>query len=150
MCIRDRYLQYEITLIRGSRGSMKGLFRSIPVQGFSIIQQSGCRYSMICMVFCTRASLPSKSRGLFAVVLAQLYSVHGGLAWMQSKCPGGKICGSQCLASATMVGSNFFSMSTEITSQPNCSKALPTDLVPQKSSRSLGIPLLSSPRSCDS
>ena len=64
---------------------MKGRFRSSPVQGFSMIQQRGCKYSMIFMVLCTKASLPSKSRGLFAVVRAQLYSVQGGLAWTQSK-----------------------------------------------------------------
>ena len=38
-----------------------------------------------------------------------------------------------------IAGSNFDTMSRETTSQPAASKALPTDLVPQKSSRSLGI-----------
>ena len=41
--------------------------------------------------------------------------------------------------SQRIVGSNFDTMSRETTSQPAASKALPTDLVPQKSSRSLGI-----------
>ena len=41
--------------------------------------------------------------------------------------------------SQRIVGSNFDTMSRETTSQPAASKALPTDFVPQKSSRSLGI-----------
>jgi hypothetical protein len=40
---------------------------------------------MICIVFFTKASLPSKSRGFFAVVLAAEYSVQGGLAWTAAK-----------------------------------------------------------------
>ena len=37
------------------------------------------------------------------------------------------------------MGSNFDTMSRKTTSQSAASKALPTDLVPQKSSRSLGV-----------
>ena len=48
-----------------------------------------------------------------------------------------------------MVGSNFDTMSRETTSQPAASKALPTDLVPQKSSRSLGIFKEQDHRHCD-
>ena len=48
-----------------------------------------------------------------------------------------------------MVGSNFDTMSRETTSQPAASKALPTDLVPQKSSRSLGIFEEQDHRDCD-
>ena len=48
-----------------------------------------------------------------------------------------------------MVGSNFDTMSSETTSQPAASKALPTDLVPQKSSRSLGIVKEQDHRQCD-
>ena len=40
-------------------------------------------------------------------------------------------------------------MSSETTSQPAASKALPTDLVPQKSSRSLGIFKEQDHRQCD-
>ena len=45
--------------------------------------------------------------------------------------------------------SNFDTMSRETTSQPAASKALPTDLVPQKSSRSLGIFKEQDHRHCD-
>ena len=48
-----------------------------------------------------------------------------------------------------IVGSNFDTMSRETTSQPAASKALPTDLVPQKSSRSLGIFKEQDHRRCD-
>ena len=48
-----------------------------------------------------------------------------------------------------MAGSNFDTMSRETTSQPAASKALPTDLVPQKSSRSLGIFKEQDHRQCD-
>ena len=48
-----------------------------------------------------------------------------------------------------IVGSNFDTMSRETTSQPAASKALPTDLVPQKSSRSLGIFKEQGHRHCD-
>ena len=48
-----------------------------------------------------------------------------------------------------MVGSNFDTMSRETTSQPAASKALPTDLAPQKSSRSLGIFKEQDHRHCD-
>ena len=48
-----------------------------------------------------------------------------------------------------MVGSNFNTMSRETTCQPAASKALPTDLVPQKSSRSLGIFKEQDHRDCD-
>ena len=44
---------------------------------------------------------------------------------------------------------NFDTMSRETTSQPAASKALPTDLVPQKSSRSLGIFKEQDHRHCD-
>ena len=47
------------------------------------------------------------------------------------------------------MGSNFDTMSRETTSQPAASKALPTDLVPQKSSRSLGIFKEQDHRHCD-
>ena len=66
--------------MRGSSGSMKGRFRSMPVYGFSIVQIKGPKYCMICMVFWTKASEPSRSRGVLAVVRAQEYSVQGGLA----------------------------------------------------------------------
>ena len=48
-----------------------------------------------------------------------------------------------------IVGSNFDTMARETTSQPAASKALPTDLVPQKSSRSLGIFEEQDHRQCD-
>ena len=48
-----------------------------------------------------------------------------------------------------IVGSNFDTMSRETTSQPAASKALPTDLAPQKSSRSLGIFKEQDHRHCD-
>ena len=48
-----------------------------------------------------------------------------------------------------IVGSNFNTMSRKTTSQPAASKALPTDLVPQKSSRSLGIFKEQDHRHCD-
>ena len=51
--------------------------------------------------------------------------------------------------SQRIVGSNFDTMSRETTSQPAASKALPTDLVPQKSSRSLGIFKEQDYRRCD-
>ena len=51
--------------------------------------------------------------------------------------------------SQRIVGSNFDTMSRETTSQPAASKALPTDLVPQKSSRSLGIFKEQDHRHCD-
>ena len=41
--------------------------------------------------------------------------------------------------SQRIVGSNFDTTPRETTSQPAASKTLPTDFVPQKSSRSLGI-----------
>ena len=47
-----------------------------------------------------------------------------------------------------IAGSDFDTMSRE-TSQPAASKALPTDLVPQKSSRSLGIFKEQDHRDCD-
>ena len=73
------------------------------------------------------------------VVSARLYSVQTGLAQTMSKCPGGNVVWSQLRMSQRMAGSNFDTMSRETTSQPAASKALPTNLVPQKSSRSLGI-----------
>ena len=43
---------------------------------------------MISKVRFTRLSAKAKFRGFFAVVLATEYSVQGGEAQMQSKCPG--------------------------------------------------------------
>ena len=70
-------------------GAMTGRLFIRPVYGFSMVQAFGLKYSRISRVRRTMASAPSRSRGVFALLLAQLYCVHGGLAWIASKCPGG-------------------------------------------------------------
>ena len=90
--------------------------------------------------FCTSLSEPSRSRGVFAVVLAREYIVHNGeaqIAW-------GRPC-SSIISGVTsrilqqIVGSILGSKSRLVHVQPCCSKAFEIDLVPQNSSSKCGI-----------
>ena len=87
-------------------------------------------------VLFTRQSAKSKFRGVFAVVLATEYSVQGGEAQMQSKCPGKNSVWSQSRMFTWMVAGARGSRSNESTSQPWAAKPRPTEPVPLKSSSS--------------
>ena len=107
---------------------MNGRVFSSPVAGFFVTHIKGSKCAMISRALSTSAS-PSRSRR-GRVVSARLYSADGA---------GPNHVEVSLRVSHRIVGSNFDTMSRETTSQPAASKALPTDLVPQKSSRSLGI-----------
>jgi hypothetical protein len=89
MCVALRYavpyMQYVHVMRKHSSFFMNGRVASRPT-GFSMNQFLGFRYEMIRRADITRESANLKLRTPH--VLARLYSVHGGLAAMMSKCPG--------------------------------------------------------------
>jgi len=70
---------------------MQGRLFMRPVCGFSMVHAAGLKYSRISRVLMTMASAPARSRGVFALLRAQEYWVHGGEAWMASNVSGAKV-----------------------------------------------------------
>ena len=98
-------------------------------------QYRGLQNAIMSRHLCTRASAPTRSLGVLALVLAMLYCVHGGEHQMTSGCSRLKSVYSQDNKSQQTSAPHLGSLSKDITSCPAARHGRPTLPVPLQMSQ---------------